>query len=82
MHRTAMIEGDVVTTISHGEETAMASASTWWRRLGRQLGRDSAYTLTALPLVVAAFVLVTVLVSVGDRAAGPRRRPAASSCSA
>ncbi len=40
---------------------AMASSPDWWRRLGR----DSAYTLTSLPLAVPAVVLVTVLVSVG-----------------
>jgi signal transduction histidine kinase len=38
-----------------------ASRSPWWRRLGR----DSAYTLTSLPLAILAVVLVAVLVSVG-----------------
>lgn len=34
-------------------------------RLAQQLGRDSGYTLTALPLVVLAICLVSVLVSLG-----------------
>jgi hypothetical protein len=34
---------------------------TWWRRLGR----DSAYTVTSLPLSVLAVVLVAVLASLG-----------------
>jgi Putative sensor len=38
-----------------------ASGPAWWRRLGR----DSAYTLTSLPLSVLAVVLVAVLVSLG-----------------
>ena len=47
----------------HGQEVpeAMASSPAWWRRLGR----DSAYTLTSLPLAVPAVVLVVVFVSVG-----------------
>ncbi len=40
---------------------AMTGAPTWIR----QLGRDSAYTLTSLPLAVAAVVLVTTLVAAG-----------------
>ena len=39
----------------------MTGAPTWMR----QLGRDSAYTLTSLPLAVAAVVLVTTLVAAG-----------------
>jgi signal transduction histidine kinase len=41
--------------------TSMASSPRWLARLGR----DSAYTLTILPLAVPAMVLVTVLVAVG-----------------
>jgi signal transduction histidine kinase len=61
---TAMIRSDTSTGTNHdGEEVraAMSSTPAWWRRLGR----DSAYTLTSLPLAVLAVVLVSVLVSVG-----------------
>jgi hypothetical protein len=45
-----------------GEGTQPAAGGpAWWRRLGR----DSAYTLTSLPLSVLAVVLVAVLVSLG-----------------
>ena len=43
-------------------EVRVTAASTSWYR---QLGRDSAYTLTILPLVVPALVLVITLVAVG-----------------
>ncbi|MET0998325.1 MAG: sensor domain-containing protein, partial [Marmoricola sp.] len=39
----------------------MATSPSWFR----QLGRDSGYALTILPLVVPAFVLVVTLVAVG-----------------
>src|SRR3954452_17099906 len=42
-------------------DTPTPDTRSWWR----QLGRDSAYALTALPLVVVAVCLVSVLVSLG-----------------
>ncbi len=61
---TAMMRSDAVTGSSdHTEEVRaeMTTGPAWWRRLGR----DSAYTLTSLPMAVVAVVLVAVLVSLG-----------------
>lgn len=52
-----------MTQVSHleGKGVGAVTAPHWLR----QLGRDSAHTLTILPLAVPAVVLVATLVSVG-----------------
>ncbi len=50
-----------VSQMSSEGEGAFVDAPSW----RRQLGRDSAYTLTTLPLAVPAFVLVITLVAAG-----------------